>query len=394
MPAPSTYHPPRPVPAPQVNYHLTLPAVKESLTFKPGHAPHVPIVTGFLGRGLQTGAITTLGRGGGSDLTCTLLGAALGLPEVQVWKDVDGVLTADPRVVAAATPVSRLTFEQATELAVFGAMVLHPLAMQPAQEGNVGVRVKNSYNRWVGGVGRGSGRGRCAAASAQQSAWFTTRTRAPSSPPQLTRPCAHAPTPVCRTAPGTLIAEGRDMADVLVTSIVIKSNVTLVDINSTRMMGQYGFLAKVGAAGVVGSAGWCGWCVRVRCVPGARCGCAALFRPYAGGSSQLPAPTRPALSTPTPTHAHRCLTSLRATRSQWMWWPRLRSPSHSPSTTPSERRRGRGGGVGATRARGTAPCTRCPAAAAATKPTAGRSPHPPTATPHPRHPPGRCGSVT
>ncbi len=130
----------------QVNYQLTLPAVKEALTFKPGQERHLPIVTGFLGRGLQTGAITTLGRGG-SDLTCTLLGASLGLPEVQVWKDVDGVLTADPRVVSTATPVARLTFEEATELAVFGATVLHPLAMQPAHECNVGVRVKNSYNR-------------------------------------------------------------------------------------------------------------------------------------------------------------------------------------------------------------------------------------------------------
>lgn len=126
--------------------------MKEALTFKPGQTPHIPIVTGFLGRGLQTGAITTLGRGG-SDLTCTLLGAALGLPEVQVWKDVDGVLTADPRVVPNATPVSRLTFEEATELAVFGATVLHPLAMQPAHECNVGVRVKNSYNRCVCCVG-------------------------------------------------------------------------------------------------------------------------------------------------------------------------------------------------------------------------------------------------
>ncbi|PRW57458.1 Aspartokinase chloroplastic [Chlorella sorokiniana] len=177
----------------EVNYQLTLPAVKEALTFKPGQERHLPIVTGFLGRGLQTGAITTLGRGG-SDLTCTLLGASLGLPEVQVWKDVDGVLTADPRVVSTATPVSRLTFEEATELAVFGATVLHPLAMQPAHECNVGVRVKNSYNR---------------------------------------------------TAPGTLITEERAMEDVLVTSVVIKSNVTLVDITSTRMMGQYGFLAKV-----------------------------------------------------------------------------------------------------------------------------------------------------
>ncbi|GAB4818727.1 hypothetical protein N2152v2_005773 [Parachlorella kessleri] len=177
-----------------VNYELSLPALRESLTFQPGQERRVLVVTGFLGKGLQTGAITTLGRGG-SDLTCTLLGAALDLPEVQVWKDVDGVLTSDPRIVDGATPVPQLTFEEATELAFFGATVLHPQAMQPAWEnGNMGVRVKNSYNR---------------------------------------------------AAPGTLITSGRDMSEALMTSIVLKSNVTLVDICSTRMLGQYGFLAKV-----------------------------------------------------------------------------------------------------------------------------------------------------
>ena len=74
---------------------------------------------------------------------------------MQVWKDVDGVLTADPRIVDSAAPLAHLTFEEATELAFFGATVLHPLAMQPAQEWNVGVRVKNSYNWWAqGGAGR------------------------------------------------------------------------------------------------------------------------------------------------------------------------------------------------------------------------------------------------
>ncbi|GFH31559.1 aspartokinase, partial [Haematococcus lacustris] len=67
-------------------------------------------------------AITTLGRGG-SDLTATVLGAALQLPEVQVWKDVDGVLTSDPRLVPHTRPVTELTFEEATELAYFGAQV-------------------------------------------------------------------------------------------------------------------------------------------------------------------------------------------------------------------------------------------------------------------------------
>ena len=179
----------------EVDFENSLPAVRAALARRPGAGPELPVVTGFLGRGRQTGAITTLGRGG-SDLSCTLIGAALGLDEVQVWKDVDGVLTSDPRVVDGARPVAHLTFEEATELAFFGATVLHPLAMQPAVEcgGMLAVRVKNSYNR---------------------------------------------------AAPGTLITAERDMSDVLVTSIVLKQNVTLVDISSTRMLGQYGFLAKV-----------------------------------------------------------------------------------------------------------------------------------------------------
>ncbi len=106
------------------------------------------------------GAVTTLGRGG-SDLSATVLGAALDLKEVQVWKDVDGVLTSDPRIVSGTRPVCELTFEEATELAYFGAQVLHPAAMQPAiRSGKLNVRVKNSYNRWAragcaarGGVG-------------------------------------------------------------------------------------------------------------------------------------------------------------------------------------------------------------------------------------------------
>lgn len=76
----------------------------------------IPIVTGFLARAKTTGAVATLGRGG-SDLTATVLGRALCVKEVQVWKDVDGVLTADPRVVHNAVPVPFLTYEEATELA-------------------------------------------------------------------------------------------------------------------------------------------------------------------------------------------------------------------------------------------------------------------------------------
>jgi len=178
-----------------VDYEATYPAIQQSLSkLISGGDAEIAIVTGFLGRGKGTGAITTLGRGG-SDLTCTLIGAALGLSEVQVWKDVDGVLTSDPRIVDGARPVEKLTFEEATELAFFGATVLHPLAMQPASEcESMGVRVKNSYNR---------------------------------------------------KASGTLITSSRDMSNALVTSIVLKQHVTLVDIVSTRMLGQIGFLARV-----------------------------------------------------------------------------------------------------------------------------------------------------
>jgi aspartate kinase len=68
------------------------------------------------------------------------------LDEIQVWKDVDGILSTDPRVVAHAIPLDQVSFEEASELAYFGAQVLHPIAMQPAMKYNVPVRVKNSYN--------------------------------------------------------------------------------------------------------------------------------------------------------------------------------------------------------------------------------------------------------
>lgn len=161
----------------------------------PPPANEVAVVTGFLGRAAGSGAITTLGRGG-SDLTATVMGCALRCPEVWVWKDVDGVLSADPRIVPSAVPVPFLTYEEATELAYFGAQVLHPQAMQPAIacDPELRVRVKNSYNR---------------------------------------------------QAPGTLITRSRDMEGSLLTSIVRKGHVTMLDIVSHRMLGQHGFLARV-----------------------------------------------------------------------------------------------------------------------------------------------------
>ena len=84
--------------------------MKKSLTLPDGADPQSSVVTGFLGRGENTGAISTLGRGG-SDLTATVIGAALALEEVQVWKDVDGVLSADPREIENTIPMPFLSFD-------------------------------------------------------------------------------------------------------------------------------------------------------------------------------------------------------------------------------------------------------------------------------------------
>jgi len=160
--------------------------------------PHIrgevlPVVTGFLAKD-DKGSITTLGRGG-SDLSATMIAAACKAKEVQVWKDVDGILTADPRIVKSARPVQHVTYDEAAELAYFGAQVLHPRAMQPCMKTGTPVLVKNSYNI---------------------------------------------------DAPGTRIESTAAVnKSHTVRTITSKHKVTLVDIVSTRMLGQYGFLAEV-----------------------------------------------------------------------------------------------------------------------------------------------------
>lgn len=152
----------------------------------------IPIVTGFLALD-KNGFITTLGRGG-SDLTATVLGSSLRAEEVQTWKDVDGILTADPRIVSDARPVPVATYDEAAELAYFGAQVLHPRSMRPCRQTGTPVRVKNSYNI---------------------------------------------------SAPGSMIVTRHTEKPFPVRAITTKKGVTLVDIESTRMLGQHGFLAKV-----------------------------------------------------------------------------------------------------------------------------------------------------
>lgn len=104
----------------------------------------VPIVPGFAGA-TADGVTTTLGRGG-SDYTATILGAALEAGEVWIYSDTDGVLTADPKVVATAWPVPHLSYAEARELSFFGAKVIHPRTVLPALDHGFPVRVRNSFN--------------------------------------------------------------------------------------------------------------------------------------------------------------------------------------------------------------------------------------------------------
>jgi aspartokinase/homoserine dehydrogenase 1 len=103
----------------------------------------VPIVTGFIGS-TSEGQLTTLGRGG-SDYSATILGAALDADEVIIWTDVDGVLTADPRLVPDARTIPVISYREAAELAYFGAKVLHPKTLNPVVQAAIPVWIRNSF---------------------------------------------------------------------------------------------------------------------------------------------------------------------------------------------------------------------------------------------------------
>jgi aspartokinase/homoserine dehydrogenase 1 len=102
------------------------------------------IVPGFIARD-ESGSIVTLGRGG-SDLTAALIGAALEVDLIEIWTDVDGILTADPRKVSQAFAINEVTFEEAMELSHFGAKVLYPPTIQPAIESGIPISIKNTFN--------------------------------------------------------------------------------------------------------------------------------------------------------------------------------------------------------------------------------------------------------
>ncbi len=103
----------------------------------------VAVIPGFTGADAQ-GRTTTLGRGG-SDLTASLVGAALGAERIEIWTDVDGVLTADPRLVEDAFPIPQMTYAEAAEMAHFGAKVLFPPTMAPALAAGVPIHVRNTF---------------------------------------------------------------------------------------------------------------------------------------------------------------------------------------------------------------------------------------------------------
>ena len=152
----------------------------------------LPVITGFIGRA-EKGETTTLGRGG-SDYTAAIFGAAAGAEEIQIWTDVDGIMSADPKVVPGAKTIKNLSFDEASELAYFGARVIHPKTLLPAIDKNISVRVLNTFN------------------------------------PQ------HQ---------GTTITKKSLHDDRIIKAIVCKKNITLINIKSSRMLGAYGFLARI-----------------------------------------------------------------------------------------------------------------------------------------------------
>jgi len=104
----------------------------------------VPVVTGFIGAD-QNGNTTTIGRGG-SDYTATIIAASLGAHEVWLWSDVDGLMTADPKIVKDAKVLKEVSFSEAMEMALFGAKYMHPRALEPILEAKIPIRIRNTLN--------------------------------------------------------------------------------------------------------------------------------------------------------------------------------------------------------------------------------------------------------
>lgn len=156
-------------------------------------AGEVAVLGGYIASSAATGATTTLGRGG-SDYTAALVGASLRAREIQIWTDVAGVMTADPRVVREARTIPRLSFAEAAELAYFGAKVLHPKTLLPAVVRDIPVRICNSRDP---------------------------------------------------AAPDTVVYFDAEMTPRTVKAIACKSGISIIHITSARMLGAYGFLRAI-----------------------------------------------------------------------------------------------------------------------------------------------------
>jgi bifunctional aspartokinase / homoserine dehydrogenase 1 len=129
----------------------------------------VPVVTGFIAA-TPAGVTTTLGRGG-SDFTASILALALKASQVWIWTDVDGVMTADPRIVPEARTIPVISYREVAEMAYFGAKVLHPKSIHPVIEGGIGLRVCNTFNpanpgTWLVANRDGNGHGKIRAVTA------------------------------------------------------------------------------------------------------------------------------------------------------------------------------------------------------------------------------------
>jgi len=155
-------------------------------------AGSVPVVQGFIGSS-RRGITTTIGRGG-SDYSASIIGAALEAFDIQIWTDVDGIMTADPRLVPEARRVRVISFDEASELAYFGARVLHPATILPAVSRKIPVHVLNSFR-----------------------------------PDQQ----------------GTLITDEAPPCENPVKSIACKKGITIVNITSSRMLMAHGFLRAI-----------------------------------------------------------------------------------------------------------------------------------------------------
>jgi aspartate kinase len=155
-------------------------------------AGKIPVFQGFIGR-TRNGITTTIGRGG-SDYSAAIVGAALDADDIQIWTDVDGIMTTDPRMVKEARRIKAISFDEAAELAYFGAKVLHPATIIPAVRKKIPVHVLNSYKP---------------------------------------------------DRDGTLITDEAPPCENPIKAIAYKSGITVVNVASTRMLMAYGFLRKI-----------------------------------------------------------------------------------------------------------------------------------------------------